>query len=155
MPDDIQPHDPDDNDGFDDESPSLPPELQQMFESLTGGPVPPELAGLMSNLGMDRMDPAVIQQAMQQVQSMMQGGGGGLFAGLFGEGGEPGAVNEGAALTAAREVVTSAAAAGRTRTRSRTAQLERCPRRCGSPPCGWTRRRRCQRIRRGPTRGPL
>lgn len=114
MPDDIQPHDPDDNDGFDDESPSLPPELQQMFESLTGGPVPPELAGLMSNLGMDRMDPAVIQQAMQQVQSMMQGGGGGLFAGLFGEGGEPGAVNEGAALTAAREVVTSAAAAGRT-----------------------------------------
>ncbi|MFN2320235.1 MAG: zinc-dependent metalloprotease [Dermatophilaceae bacterium] len=121
MPDDIQPHDrPDDEfeetPGPDEPvSSGLPPELEKMFESLTGGPVPPEMAGLMSNLGLDRMDPDVIEQAMSQVQSMMSGAGAGMLGGLFGGGGAgPGAIDQDAALMAARGVVSGAVAAGRT-----------------------------------------
>ncbi|KAB7746609.1 hydrolase [Nostocoides sp. F2B08] len=79
-----------------------------MFESLTGGPVPPEMAGLLSNLGLDRMDPEVIQQAMSQFQSMMAGGGAGMFGDLLGgaAGSVPGGVDQNAALAAARAVVT-------------------------------------------------
>lgn len=118
MPDEIQPpsrpdDESDDTGRPDDEASGLPPELQQMFENLTGGPVPPELAGLMSNLGLDRMDPEVIQQAMGQVQSMMSAGGPGMFGGLFGADAEPGSVDESAALTAAKAVLAGAAAAGR------------------------------------------
>lgn len=111
VPDDLTPHDPDNSD---DQNPGLPPELEKMFESLTGGPVPPEMAGLMSSLGIDKVDPTVIEQAMRQVESMMQGGGPGMLGGLFSGGGDPGSVDQNAALGAAREVVTSAAAAGRT-----------------------------------------
>lgn len=127
VPDEIQPNRPDDDsddprddhkdvgDGSQGES-GLPPELERMFENLTGGPVPPEMAGLMSNLGIDRMDPSVIQQAMEQVQSMMSGSGGGMLGGLFGADsgtGAPGAVDQDAARAAARAVVTGAAAVGR------------------------------------------
>lgn len=107
----------------------LPPEIAKMFESLTGGPVPPEMAGLMNSLGIDKMDPGVLQQAMGQMQSMLSGGGipgmpgmpggvvgagglggaGGMLGNLFGAGGEPGAVDEAAALTAARGVLSGAA----------------------------------------------
>lgn len=124
VPDDIQPHDrPDDEsdetNGHEEPASSggsgLPPELEKMFESLTGGPVPPEVAGLMSNLGLDRMDPAVFDQAMGQVQSMMSGGGAGMLGGLFGgSGAQEGAIDQEAALAAARGVVSGAVAAGRT-----------------------------------------
>ena len=124
VPDDIQPHDrPDDEsdesrdeqDAASSDGSGLPPELARMFESLTGGPVPPEMAGLLSNLGLDRMDPSVIAQAMGQVQSMMAGGGAGMLGGLFGGGDvRPGSIDQAAALTAARGVVTGAVAAGRT-----------------------------------------
>lgn len=128
VPDEIQPNRPDDdNDDSHEESrresgaggdsqgrSGLPPELERMFESLTGGPVPPEMAGLMNNLGIDKMDPGVIQQAMEQVQSMMSGAGPDMLGGLFGAGAAaPGAVDQDAALKAARAVVTGAAAAGR------------------------------------------
>ncbi|NLJ53609.1 MAG: zinc-dependent metalloprotease [Intrasporangiaceae bacterium] len=119
MSDEITPRNPDDSDP-EDRDPSgqsgLPPELEKMFESLTGGPVPPEMAGLMSSFGIDKMDPGVIQQAMDQVQSMMQSGGpGALLGDLLGGAGSPGgAVDQTAALTAAKAVVTGAGAAGRT-----------------------------------------
>ena len=126
VPDDIQPHRPDDDhddqphgdaDRSDQEAggSGLPPELEKMFESLTGGPVPPEMAGLMSNLGLDRMDPEVIQQAMSQVQSMMSGAGPGMLGNLFGAGGDttPGGVDQDAALTAARAVVAGTGTPGR------------------------------------------
>lgn len=127
VPDEIQPNRPDDDDSQpepregagahgDDSAGSsgLPPELERMFESLTGGPVPPEMAGLMNNLGIDKMDPGVIQQAMDQVQSMMGGSGPGMLGGLFGAGAStPGAVDQDAARAAARAVVTGAVAAGR------------------------------------------
>ncbi|MDO5501580.1 MAG: zinc-dependent metalloprotease [Actinomycetia bacterium] len=109
MPDDIspRPHPDDDPDDGQDGS-ALPPEIQQMFEQLTGGPLPPEMAGLMSELGIDKVDPGMIQQAMDQVQSMMGQGGPGMLGNLFGAGAAAGGgVNEAAALTAAR-----AAAAG-------------------------------------------
>jgi putative hydrolase len=115
VPDDIEPHRPADDDDTPDHLPGegpeesgLPPELEKMFESLTGGPVPPEMAGLLSNLGLDRMDPEVLQQAMSQVRSMMAGGGAGMLGNLFGAGGEgagAGGVDQDAALTAARAVV--------------------------------------------------
>jgi putative hydrolase len=114
VPDDIEPHRPDDDDRTDDESggssedSGLPPELEKLFESLTGGPVPPEMAGLLSNLGLDRMDPEVIQQAMSQVQSMMAGGGAGMLGDLFDAGagsGRTAGVDQDAALAAARAVL--------------------------------------------------
>jgi putative hydrolase len=121
VPDEIQPHDrPDDetNGNGESETPGgsgLPPELEKMFESLTGGPVPPEMAGFMSDLGLDQVDPAVIEQAMSQVTSMMSGGGAGMMGGLFGgAGAQPGAIDQTAALTAARSVVSGAVGAGRT-----------------------------------------
>lgn len=130
VPDENQPNRPDDDNDDSQREPreesgahgddtsaasGLPRELEQMFESLTGGPVPPEMAGLMSNLGIDKMDPGVIQQAMEQVQSMMGGSGPGLLGGLFGAGAGPSdAVDQEAALAAARAVVTGTAAAGRT-----------------------------------------
>lgn len=116
MSDEIQPPNrPDDENDDEGRSDSgLPPELQEIFESLTGGPVPPEIAGLMSNLGIDKMDPEVIQQAMSQVQSMMTSGGPGMFGTLFGADSPSGGVDEQAALTAARAVLDGAAAAGRT-----------------------------------------
>lgn len=113
VPDDIEPHRPDDDNdptdpqhGEGSEGSGLPPELEKIFESLTGGPVPPEMAGLLSNLGLDRMDPEVIQQAMSQVQSMMAGGGAGMLGDLFGgaAGSGAGGVDQNAALTAARAV---------------------------------------------------
>ncbi|MGA8048336.1 MAG: zinc-dependent metalloprotease [Dermatophilaceae bacterium] len=119
MPDDIEPHRPDDDDptgqqpGEGSESSGLPPELEKMFESLTGGPVPPEMAGLLSNLGLDRMDPEVIQQALSQVQSMMTGGGAGMLGDLFGGAAGPvgGGVDQNAALTAARAVAAGSSGA--------------------------------------------
>jgi putative hydrolase len=126
VPDDIQPPDrPDDqnDDSFDadplghdplgdaSDGTGLPSELERMFESLTGGPVPPEMAGLLSNLGLDRVDPSVIEQAMSQVQSLMAGGGG-MLGDLLQGGGEPGVVDVQAALVAARAVVTAGAGAG-------------------------------------------
>lgn len=121
MSDEITPRNPDDSDPDDHGAggqSGLPPELEKMFESLTGGPVPPEMADLMGSFGIDKMDPGVIEQAMNQVQSMMQGGGGpgGLLGDLLGggAGAQPGAVDQAAALTAAQAVVTGAGAAGRT-----------------------------------------
>jgi putative hydrolase len=123
VPDDIQPSDrpddePDESSGADESAAAgsgLPPELERMFESLTGGSVPPEMAGLLNDLGLDRMDPSVLEQAMSQVQSMMAGGGAGVFGGLFGGGADrPGSIDQEAALTAARAVVSGAVAAGRT-----------------------------------------
>ena len=119
VPDDIQPHDRPDDDaeesrGAEDPGSGLPPELARMFESLTGGPVPPEMAAMLGNLGLDRVDPEVVAQAMGQVQSMMSGGGAGILGGLFGgDGGRPGSIDQGAALTAARAVVSGAVASGR------------------------------------------
>lgn len=113
--DDDMPRDPDEQSGGESSGGSgLPPELERMFESLTGGPVPPEMAGLLGNLGLDRMDPGMLQQAMDQVGSMMSGSGGGLLGGLFGAGSPaPGGVDQDAALAAARAVLAAGAVGGR------------------------------------------
>lgn len=112
VPDEIQPPDqPDD----DENSPSgLPPELAKMFESLTGGTVPPEMAEFMSNLGLDQVDPSVLEQAMGQVEAMMSGGGASMMGGLFGgdSGPAPGTVDQSVALTAARGVLAGTGTAG-------------------------------------------
>ena len=116
VPDDIEPHRPDDDHddstepdaGSEPHGSGLPPELEKMFESLTGGSVPPEMAGLLGNLGLDRVDPTVLEQAMQQVQAMMAGGGAGMLGNLFGAAsgeGPTGGVDQEAALAAARAVL--------------------------------------------------
>ena len=59
-----------------DEDPQLPPAIEQMLSSLTGGmPLPPELRQMITESGLASMDPATLGAMMQQVQSLFAGGG--------------------------------------------------------------------------------
>ncbi|WP_235504560.1 zinc-dependent metalloprotease [Nostocoides sp. Soil756] len=55
----------------DDETPDLPPELEQMLRGLTGGaPLDPRLAEMVRGMGLDKVDPQMLQMVMGQVQAM-------------------------------------------------------------------------------------
>lgn len=71
MPD--LPHHPDEpsEDGPGDESRSgLPPEIEAVIRQLTGGPVDPDMARALKDMGVDRVDPAMLQMMVGQMQSM-------------------------------------------------------------------------------------
>ncbi|KQZ89079.1 hydrolase [Phycicoccus sp. Root563] len=48
----------------------LPPELEQMIARITGGPIDPEMARTLKDMGIDQVDPAMLQMMMGQVQAM-------------------------------------------------------------------------------------
>ena len=55
----------------DDETPDLPPELEQVLRGLTGGgEVDPQLAAMVRGMGLDRVDPQMLQMVIGQVQAM-------------------------------------------------------------------------------------
>ncbi len=55
----------------DDETPDLPPELEQMLRGLTGGAeLDPQMVAMMRGMGLDRIDPQMLQMVMSQVQAM-------------------------------------------------------------------------------------
>ena len=57
------------------EGSGLPAELEEMLRSLTGGaPLDPKLAEMMGGLGIDKIDPSMLQMLMGQVQAMFAGG---------------------------------------------------------------------------------
>ena len=53
----------------------LPPEIEQLLAGLTGGRVDPEMAKALKDMGIVRVDPAMIQMMMGQVQAMFAGSG--------------------------------------------------------------------------------
>ncbi|NHA66905.1 zinc-dependent metalloprotease [Phycicoccus flavus] len=60
--------------GDDDETPDLPPEIEQVLRGLTGGgELDPQLAQMMQGMGLDRVDPQMLQMVMGQVQAMFTG----------------------------------------------------------------------------------
>lgn len=54
----------------DDETPDLPPEIEQILRGLTGGQLDPQVADLMRGMGLDQVDPQMLQMVMGQVQAM-------------------------------------------------------------------------------------
>ena len=55
----------------DDDTPRLPPEIEQLLSGLTGGgEVDPQLASMMQGMGLDKVDPQVLEMVMAQVQAM-------------------------------------------------------------------------------------
>ena len=57
--------------GDDDDTPDLPPEIEQLLRGLTGGGgVDPQLAQMMQGMGLDKVDPQMLQMVMGQVQAM-------------------------------------------------------------------------------------
>jgi putative hydrolase len=63
------PHLPDDGSG-DDGGTGLPPELEQLIARLTGRPVDPQMAKAFKDMGMDRVDPAMVEMVVGQMQAM-------------------------------------------------------------------------------------
>jgi putative hydrolase len=67
------PHTPDDRDdglGEGPEDAGLPPEIEQVFARLTGGQISPELANALRDMGIDRIDPAMVQLMASQMQAL-------------------------------------------------------------------------------------
>ena len=54
----------------DDETPGLPPEIEQLLRELTGGEVDPQMASMMQGMGLDKIDPQMLAMVMSQVQAM-------------------------------------------------------------------------------------
>ncbi len=54
----------------DDETPDLPPGLEEILRGLTGGEIDPQVADMVRGLGLDRVDPQMLQMVMGQVQAM-------------------------------------------------------------------------------------
>lgn len=56
----------------DDETPGLPPELEQVLRGLTGGAeLDPQLLSMMRGMGLDQVDPGMLRMVMGQVQAMV------------------------------------------------------------------------------------
>jgi putative hydrolase len=66
------PHLPDDPSG-DDAGSGLPPEIEQLIARLTGGPVDPQMAQAFKDMGVDRVDPAMVEMVAGQMQAMFSG----------------------------------------------------------------------------------
>lgn len=71
MPD--QPDQPDREPQPGDES-GLPPELEQVLRQITGGPIDPQMARALKDMGVDNVDPAMLQLMAGQVQAMFTAG---------------------------------------------------------------------------------
>jgi putative hydrolase len=54
----------------DDQTPDLPPEIEQILRGLTGGELDPQVAEVMRGMGLDKVDPQMLQMVMGQVQAM-------------------------------------------------------------------------------------
>lgn len=54
----------------DDQTPDLPPEIEQILRGLTGGELDPQVSELMRGMGLDKVDPQMLQMVMGQVQAM-------------------------------------------------------------------------------------
>jgi putative hydrolase len=66
------PHLPDDP-SRDDAGSGLPPEIEQLIARLTGGPVDPQMAQAFKDMGIDRVDPAMVEMVAGQMQAMFSG----------------------------------------------------------------------------------
>lgn len=57
-------------------TPQLPPEIQAMLSGLTGGQgIDPEMARMLEGMGIDKIDPAMLQMVTAQVQAMFASSG--------------------------------------------------------------------------------
>ncbi len=63
---------PDDPSG-DDAGSGLPPEIEQLIARLTGGPLDPQMAKAFKDMGIDRVDPAMVEMVAGQMQAMFSG----------------------------------------------------------------------------------
>ena len=73
MPD--QPDLPDPADRPGDET-GLPPEIEQALRRLTGGPIDPQMAKALKDMGVDQVDPAMLEMMASQVRAMFADTGG-------------------------------------------------------------------------------
>lgn len=58
------------SDPQDDDTPDLPPEIEQLLRGLTGGELDPQVASMMQGMGLDKVDPQMLAMVMGQVQAM-------------------------------------------------------------------------------------
>ncbi len=58
------------SDHQDDDTPDLPPEIEQLLRGLTGGELDPQVASMMQGMGLDKVDPQMLAMVMGQVQAM-------------------------------------------------------------------------------------
>ncbi len=52
------------------QSPDLPPEIEEILRQLTGGQLDPQVADMVRGMGLDQVDPQMLQMVMGQVQAM-------------------------------------------------------------------------------------
>ena len=67
-----QPPLPEDPSGDDDPS-GLPPQIEELLARLTGGAVDPQMAKAFKDMGIDKVDPAMVEMMAAQVQAMFSG----------------------------------------------------------------------------------
>ena len=71
MPDHPQsPDSPHDGSGDEPSGSGLPAELEEVLKGLTGGTIDPEMAKALKDMGIDRVDPAMLQMMVGQMQAM-------------------------------------------------------------------------------------
>lgn len=73
------PDDPDSGGEQPSEGSGLPPEIEQLLAGLTGGSLDPQLAKALKDMGIDQVDPTMVQMMAGQVQAMFAGGADGPF----------------------------------------------------------------------------
>ena len=71
MPD--HPHTPEEPGGDPGDESGLPPQLEEMLARLTGGHLDPEMSKALRDMGIDKVDPAMMQMMVGQVQAMFAG----------------------------------------------------------------------------------
>jgi putative hydrolase len=54
-----------------DETPDLPPELEQVLRGLSGGELDPDVRRMLTGMGIDRIDPQMMRMVVSQVQGML------------------------------------------------------------------------------------
>ncbi|HEX6917018.1 MAG TPA: zinc-dependent metalloprotease [Phycicoccus sp.] len=59
------------SDPHDDDTPDLPPEIEQILRGLGGGELDPQVADMVRGMGLDKVDPQMLRMVMGQVQAMM------------------------------------------------------------------------------------
>ena len=59
------------SDPHDDDTPDLPPEIEQILRGLGGGELDPQVADMVRGMGLDKVDPQMLRMVMGQVQTMM------------------------------------------------------------------------------------
>ncbi len=64
------PDDPDDGSGDASSGSGLPPEIEKMLAGLTGGTLDPEMAKALRDMGIDQVDPAMLQMMVGQMQEI-------------------------------------------------------------------------------------